>query len=278
MKKKITILSISFITLSCLCLPTKSQVIPDNTLDAENSTINSTVINEVPSERIDGGAIRGTNLFHSFEAFNVNEGSGVYFSNPAVIENIISRVTGNNPSEILGTLGVLGNANLFLINPNGIIFGSNASLDVNGSFIGSSSSSVIYDGFEFAANNNPQAPPLLTINVPIGLGFGDNPGTIVNQSIVATEEDLIGLRVAPQQTLALVGGDISISGGFLTVEGGRIELGSVAGNSQVALIPGETGWKLSYEDVKSFQDISVSGSAFIANAGKTDDIQLQAET
>ncbi|WP_293084779.1 filamentous hemagglutinin N-terminal domain-containing protein [Moorena sp. SIO4A1] len=41
---------------------------------------------------------------------------------------MLSRVTGTNVSNILGTLGVLGNANLFLINPNGIVFGSNSRL------------------------------------------------------------------------------------------------------------------------------------------------------
>ncbi len=79
---------------------------------------------------------RGANLFHSFREFNVEEGRSAYFTNPAPIENILSRVTGDNPSQILGKLGVLGNANLFLINPNGIIFGQNASLDVRGSFVG----------------------------------------------------------------------------------------------------------------------------------------------
>ena len=284
LRKKLKILSTSLIALSCLPLTTKAQIIPDNTLGTENSTINPTTIKGISSEQIDGGAIRGTNLFHSFEAFNIGEGLGAYFANPAVIDNIISRVTGNNLSQIMGTLGVLGDADLFLINPNGIVFGSNASLDLGGSFIASSASSVLFDGFEFSANN-PQAPPLLTINIPIGLGFDDNPGMIINQSM-ATEtiadsngnltESFMGLRVAPQKTLALIGGDISISGGFLTVNGGRIELGSVARNSKVDLIPRETGWELSYEEVDIFQDISLFGAAFIANVGEiTDDIRIQ---
>ena len=261
LKTEVKTLSAALIAWSLFSLPSKAQVIPDNTLGTENSTVNSTLINNIPSERIDGGAIRGTNLFHSFETFNIEPGLGVYFSNPAIVENIVSRVTGNNPSEIMGTLGILGDANLFLINPNGIIFGSEASLDIKGSFIGSSAGSVIFEGFEFTTEN-PQAPPLLTINMPLGLGFNDNPGMIVNQSIVSEivtdengeilGEDLIGLRVAPEQTLALVGGEISIEGGFVTIGGGRIELGSVAGSNQLGLIPTETGWQLSYEEVLDF--------------------------
>lgn len=115
-----------------------AQIIPDRTLGAESSVVTPNInIKGVPSDRIDGGAIRGSGLFHSFQELNVREGRGAYFNNPAGIENIFSRVTGINPSNIFGTLGVLGNANLFLLNPNGIIFGPNAKLDMGGSFFGS---------------------------------------------------------------------------------------------------------------------------------------------
>jgi large exoprotein involved in heme utilization and adhesion len=74
----------------------------DNTLGTENSIITPNVtINELFSDRVDGGAIRGRNLFHSFSELNVAEGRGIYFSNPEGINNIISRVTGNNPSSAL---------------------------------------------------------------------------------------------------------------------------------------------------------------------------------
>jgi filamentous hemagglutinin family protein len=116
------------------------KITPDNTLGSEHSTV--TPQNQLV-DRVDGGAIRGTNLFHSFQEFNIGEGRSAYFANPTGIENIISRVTGGNLSRILGTLGVLGKANLFLINPNGIIFGANAKLDVNGSFVASTASSVV---------------------------------------------------------------------------------------------------------------------------------------
>ena len=115
-----------------LTLPlTLAQVIPDNTLGTESSIITNI---EQFRERIDGGAVRGSNLFHSFLEFNVRQGRSVYFANPMGIDNILSRVTGGNPSNIFGRLGVLGDANLFLLNPNGVIFGKNASLDIQGSF------------------------------------------------------------------------------------------------------------------------------------------------
>jgi filamentous hemagglutinin family protein len=171
---------------------TIAQIVPDDTLGSERSVVTSGVtVRGVVSERIDGGATRGTNLFHSFQEFNVNEGQRVYFSNPAGVENILSRVTGNNISNILGTLGVDGVANLFLLNPNGIIFGPNARLDVSGSFVGTTANSFTFpDGSEFSATN-PQAPPLLAINVPVGLQYGTNTtGTITNTGNLAAGQGL----------------------------------------------------------------------------------------
>ena len=172
----------------------RAQITPDKSLGAESSVVNpNAVIKGLPSTQIDGGATRGANLFHSFQEFSVEAGRGAYFSNPVGIQNILSRVTGSNPSNIQGTLGVLGNANLFFINPNGIIFGPNASLDLSGSFFASTANSLVFaNGFEFSATN-PQAPPLLTINIPIGLRFRDNPGRITNQSVaVDTSNNTVG--------------------------------------------------------------------------------------
>jgi len=106
----------------------RALITPDNALGSQSSIATPNVdINGLPSDRIDGGAIREVNLFHSFLQFKVGEGQGAYFTNSAGIKNIVSRVTGCDPSDILGMLGILGNANLFVINSNGIIFGQNAS-------------------------------------------------------------------------------------------------------------------------------------------------------
>ena len=167
----------------------QAQIIPDKTLIDENSVV--TPINP-QRDRIDGGAIRGNNLFHSFTEFNIGEGREAYFSNPAVIENIFSRVTGNNPSQIFGKLGVLGDANLFLLNPNGIIFGDRASLDIKGSFFASTANSFNFgEGKNYSAIN-PTAPPLLTVNVKpvIGLEFEGVGGDIENRGNLVVGKDL----------------------------------------------------------------------------------------
>ncbi|NEP01058.1 MAG: filamentous hemagglutinin N-terminal domain-containing protein [Symploca sp. SIO2E9] len=136
--------------------------------------------------------IKFSALFHSFSEFNVNEGERVYFNNPSGIDNILTRVTGSNLSNILGTLGVDGGANLFLLNPNGIVFGPNARLDIQGSFFGSTASGFKFaDGSEFSATN-PAAPPLLTISVNPGVQWGPtlSGATITNQGNLETGQDL----------------------------------------------------------------------------------------
>ncbi|TWH38878.1 filamentous hemagglutinin N-terminal domain-containing protein [Dulcicalothrix desertica] len=101
--------------------PLKAQIVPDNTIGTILRP--NMIINGVLSDKIEGGAQSGNNLFHSFSEFNINTGRGVYFTNPTDVTNIFTRVTGANLSNINGILGVEGNANLFLMNPNGIIFG-----------------------------------------------------------------------------------------------------------------------------------------------------------
>jgi len=252
-----------------------AQITADDSLGSEKSIVS-------PNGQVDlieGGATRGSNLFHSFQEFNIGEGREANFANPAEIKNIFSRVTGNNPSTLLGKLGVVGDANLFFINPNGIFFGENASLDVKGSFVASTASSINFsDKNQFSASN-PQAPaPLLTVDVPapIGLKFEGLPGKIVNRSLVEDDGELIGLGVQPGESIALVGGDVNIEGGFLRAEAGRIELGSVAENNTVSLTSTDEGFVIGYAGIENFGDISLSQAAYVDTSGdKGGDVQIQ---
>ncbi|KST62050.1 two-partner secretion domain-containing protein [Mastigocoleus testarum] len=240
-----------------------AQITPDASLGTEASKVTPNVeIKGSPAERIDGGATRGINLFHSFSEFNVGESQRVYFNNPAGIENILTRVTGGKVSNILGTLGVDGRANLFFINPGGIVFGQNSSLDLGGSFVGSTANSFVFDDkFKFSATN-PQTPPLLKINVPTGLQFGKNSQDIRVDGISGGRSSIqgLGLRVSPGNTLALIGGNINIEGVFLNAPEGQIELGSVAGIGQVNLKPINRNWILDYDNFQNFGNINISRS------------------
>ncbi|MFB2924268.1 filamentous hemagglutinin N-terminal domain-containing protein [Aerosakkonema funiforme] len=253
--------------------PTAAQIVPDATLP-----VNSIATPQGSTISIEGGTTKGGNLFHSFWEFSLPTGTEAYFHNTVDIQNIFTRVTGSSVSHIDGSIKANGVANLFLINPNGIIFGPNARLNVGGSFVASTASSIRFtDGIEFSASN-PNTSPLLTINVPIGLQFGSNPGQItVNgpghnlRTDPKTEAFIrdnrpVGLQVL-DRTLALVGGEITLAGGNLTANTGRIELGSVAGDSSVTLIPIDPGFKLSYENVQNFQDIRLIGAASLDAVG-----------
>ncbi|MEH1937965.1 MAG: filamentous hemagglutinin N-terminal domain-containing protein [Nostoc sp.] len=241
----------------------KAQIKEDGTLGTNSSIVTPKLINGQYTDQIDGGAIHGTNLFHSFEQFSVLTRNTAYFNNAANIDNVIARITGKSISNIDGTLRANGTANLFLINPNGIIFGPNASLNIGGSLVASTASSLNFaDGTKFSATD-PQTTPLLTVSVPVGLQFGATPGTIRNQSQASPGgainglEAPVGLQVQPDKTLALVGGDLVLEGGNLTAKGGRIELGSVALNSLVKMKQTDQGWDLGYESVNNFQDIQL---------------------
>jgi filamentous hemagglutinin family protein len=221
--------------------PALAQLIEDTAPDRALGTTLRTSPTNAQIQFVEGGKTHGINLFHSFQNFNVGANRGVYFANPTGIQNILTRVTGSNRSDIQGTLGVLGTANLFLINPNGIILGPNASLDLRGgSFYGSTASGLKFgDLGEFSATN-PQPPsPLLTIK-PSAFFFTaqQRQAEIVNQS-QATRTVLnastLGLRVRNGQTLLLLGGEVTIKGGRLTAFDGRLEIGAVSGATTVGL-------------------------------------------
>lgn len=144
--------------ISLLGMPSSAQIVPDETLGVESSQVLTEVeVKGGRAELIRGGASRGANLFHSFTDFNVADLQRVYFANPAGIDSILSRVTGPDASNIFGTLGVNGTADLFFINPNGIVFGENAVLDIEGSFYGTAGEAIALGQSVFSATQPEQS-------------------------------------------------------------------------------------------------------------------------
>ncbi|NEO11982.1 MULTISPECIES: filamentous hemagglutinin N-terminal domain-containing protein [unclassified Moorena] len=189
-----------------------AQITPDQTLGVEQSKFTPQEFRDL----IEGGAIRGSNLFHSFLEFNVNEGQNVYFANPNGIANIITRVTGSNISQIFGTLGVEGTANLYLINPNGINFGNNARLDIRGSFIATTADGIRLGEQGLFSATEPETSDLLTIQ----------PGAFFTNALRQHQA-----QIRNQGNLAVGGGqrlilsaDTITSTGSLTAQAGTVEV------------------------------------------------------
>ncbi|PSF38968.1 filamentous hemagglutinin [Aphanothece hegewaldii CCALA 016] len=247
------------------------QIIPDGTLPTQVEVNQQKIV-------ITGGQQAGKNLFHSFNEFSVPIDHSVSFDNSLTIDNIISRVTGGKVSLINGLIQANGTANLYIINPMGFIFGPNATIDLGGSFIASSASSIKFaDGREFGVNH-PETS-LLTVAVPIGLQFGQTtPGAIINRSQslpVSSNDTPSGLKVKSEKTIALIGGTITLENGNLTALAGRIEVGSVAENSYVSLTPISKGLELGYESVQNFLDIFMLQESIIDASDNGGSVKIQ---
>ncbi|WP_299402361.1 CHAT domain-containing protein [Acaryochloris sp. IP29b_bin.148] len=235
------------------------SIVPDNTLGTEQSvvdpgaTANDWVIN--------GGAQRNTALFHSFERFGINPNQTVFFSNPATVENIFARVTGGTASNINGLLGVDGPANLFFVNPSGILFGPNAQLDVAGAFVATTADRFLLPNSNTFSAVNPNAPPLLTVSVPLGVQFGANPQPI----------NVNGAQLGPEvDQLVLLGGEVNLEGTNIFLPGGRVGL---AGLSQ----PGVISFDLEVATPENFLTVPVEGRADFFFNGSTVDVVDQGE-
>ncbi|MEM9213475.1 MAG: filamentous hemagglutinin N-terminal domain-containing protein [Cyanobacteria bacterium P01_F01_bin.150] len=227
---------------------------------------------------IEQGDQAGINLFHSFDQFSIPTDSSVYFNNAIDIQNIISRITGSEISNIDGLIKANGNANLFLLNPNGFLFGPNARLDIGGSFLATTADRLLFDNqLEFSISDL-QSSPLLSIKTPIGLQLGQSSGAVEIQGpghqlnqisdlfpISNNASDSLGLEVSSGQSLAFIGNTIQLDGAVLTAPGGSIELGSVA-QGRIEIVADTTQnsvpWHFNYEGTL-FNDIQLSNLALV---------------
>ena len=227
----------------------RSQIIPDATLPT-----NSIVTPNGAILTIEGGTAVGSNLFHSFEAFSLPTDTEALFDNSPAIDNIITRVTGGQISNIDGLIRANGTANLFLINPNGIDFGENARLEVGGSFLASTADRVLFEDGSVFDTATGAGVPLLTVSVPIGVQFGENPGGITN----------IG-NLSVRENLTLSGGNVT-STGMLVSDRGTLSLEAVAGDLDVenATAPNVSLRATGNAIVGSINSVALSGGSDIA--------------
>jgi filamentous hemagglutinin family protein len=202
--------------LLIIALPTLAQITTDGTLGPALHLPG-------PDYQItsDLGQQRGDNLFHSFQDFNLQSGESATFSGPNHIQNVISRVTGGNPSRIDGLFrSTIEGADIYFLNPYGILFGPNARLDVQGSFHASTAHYLrLGDGGRFEARNPNNS--ILTVAPPISFGFLTNSPAPL--SVQGSQ-----LEISEGKTFSLIGGNLSITSAQIKAPAGRINLASVA--------------------------------------------------
>ena len=253
-----------------------AQPIPDTTLGPENSVITPI---DAMTDRVDGGARREANLFHSFQDFNIDLDRTVNFANPIGVERIFSRVTGDNASNILGTLGVLGGADLFFINPNGIIFGPDFRFNVNGSLVFSTADAIGFETNGLFSARFPESSALLSVN-PNALFFNARPDNTAPGSIVVDSRSNRNATrsVGEGETLGMVGGEVDLMGGRLRASDGRIEVGGVGEGSTIDLIPLNQGYDIEYGRVENFENVTLGNRGrLIVNGTRGGNIHMQGE-
>lgn len=205
-------------------LPAAAQIATDGTvgtattLTGPNTTIGAAL-----------GTQKGGNLFHSFSAFSVPAGGSALFAGPDSVRTVVARVTGGQASAIDGTLGTsIAGANLFLLNPAGIHFGSGASLSLGGSFHASTADGLIFaDGARYQART--PSGSTLTVAEPAAFGFaGSSPGAITVTGGT--------LAVGTGKALSLVGGNVTLDNAAkLSAPAGTLTIAAMGGSGAVSL-------------------------------------------
>ncbi|MEM9164942.1 MAG: filamentous hemagglutinin N-terminal domain-containing protein, partial [Cyanobacteria bacterium P01_F01_bin.4] len=212
--------------------PVEAQSIVPNADSA-----NTQVIQSGSQYNITGGqsSADGQNLFHSFQTFGLSTGEIANLIAQPEVQNILGRINGGNASVIDGVLQVTGSqANLYLLNPAGVLFGPNAALNLPGSLTATTADGISLAGGRFDVIGNPDYAAL--VGQPNTLWFRVvQPGAVVNAG---------DLQLGDNQTLMLVGGTV-VNDGTLSTAGGEIAIAAVPGEQLVRLSP--TGSILSYE-------------------------------
>ncbi|MGF1987824.1 MAG: filamentous hemagglutinin N-terminal domain-containing protein [Nostoc sp. ZfuVER08] len=267
------LINLSFITNASAL----AQVTPDQTLGTQVTDIGL-------GSYISGGTTVGnTNLFHSFSSFSVPNNGGAIFLNDSNISNIFARVTGGTTSNIQGLIYAQGAANLFLMNPNGIIFGKNAQLNIGGSFVATTANAIQFPGGAEFSLTSPVTPnnSLLSVN-PTAFLFNQiaNQGanSIENRAILAVTNNksliLLGGRISPTPEST---GQILINGGQIEALDGRVEIGGLTAPGIVGLNVDDNNLSLTFLDGVAKTDISlVNQSVAIAVGASGGDIVVNA--
>lgn len=272
MKKLSPLILLSAINITCLVHSpiASSQVSPDQSLNTQTSKNNNLI-------RVNGGRQSKSNLFHSFREFNINKSQQVIFENNSSVANIFTRVTGAKASILDGLISTQNSANLFILNSNGVSFGSSIKLNIGGSFFASTASSIQFDdGFEFFSRSEPNS--LLSPAQPELIKFTGMSGQIditgegnqlnldpVTSVGIGVGRSTSGIRVDPGQKVVLLGNGVYFDSGIITAPSGNISVGSIKKGivKFLGFQLSKSGSIVDYSSVKEFNDIRLSNASLV---------------
>lgn len=249
---------------------------------------------------IDNGTLSGNgdNLFKSFLEFNLESGQTARFIAPPNVRNVLARVVGGNESMIDGRLQVLGNADLYLMNPAGITIGRGASLDVPGSFFVTTASGIGFENNNFLTSAGTFDASLLNGD-PIAFVFKDTIGFVTNfadlavnpgETIFAAGVNVFFLRNSSKRSEGIAitgnlvmtaigeGGVVRLSrpGDVLGFELAKIPVGS--GNLSFAqMLTGAVPLEATSANILANGEISLTGNAIVGATLTVSDGTLAAE-
>ena len=234
---------------SIISLNVGAEVISEGNLAL---VINSTTQEYTNEEAV--GTVSGNNLFHSFEQFNIATGETAVFSGSTNVTNIISRISSSSPSTIDGTLkSTIDGANLWILNPNGILFGESASLDITGSFYASTANTLNFVGGSQLNSGVFTGSDSFSTALPESFGFSVNDPSpiVINGS---------NLSVTAGNDLGLISGPLNIYNAKLQTDGGNMNILAINTAGVVPVTSNDI--EIGIADINiSNSDINVTGNS-----------------
>ncbi|MBD2315964.1 two-partner secretion domain-containing protein [Phormidium tenue] len=192
--------------------------------------------NNAQQLNITGGTQAAANLYHSFQQFGLTQGEIANFMSNPSIQNILARVSGGNASVINGLIQVTGgNSNLYLLNPAGIIFGANSSLNVPAAFTATTANGIQVGNGWFGVNTGIDDVKKLT-GIPQAFGFASSTSIVASEQPVAAIANAGNLTAKEGQSITLVGG-LVINTGTISTESGKITIAAVPDGKYVKITP-----------------------------------------
>jgi filamentous hemagglutinin family protein len=245
----------------------------DNSLGNSGSVI--TPVGQIYTLPSSLGVRSGANLFYSFGQFQLYQGETANFTSASAVSNVFCRVTAA-PCSIDGTLECsIPNANFYLVDSQGIIFGPGAQLNISGSFTVTTADEIKFADGHFYTAVPSVSDVTLTSAAPAAFGFlaakpapvtvnGSNPTFGVNSAPVYHPT----LQTTGSSSLAIVAGNITIIGGELASGGtGSAQVVSVGSPGIGVINPPNAATPYDLGSFSSLGQISVSAGGLIGAHG-----------